>query len=584
MTSMVIKGGTVIDGTGAKAFDSDVRVVDGRIAEIGPNLDAGGAEVFDATGCYVTPGFIESHTHYDSTMWWQPDLDPLPGYGATTVVMGNCGFSAAPLSEDKTAQLEMIKIFSFFEDIPLEPFLKHLPLDWRKWSEYKTSMVEKVKLPLNFTSYVGHIALRMAVLGAEAWDRTSTPAENAKMAALLEDALSAGALGLSTNLLDHNGENKPIPTLVADDAEFTALFEVLQRHPNTTFQCIIDVALMRDNGDKQMERIGGLLKGRGIRVQFAGAGPTSEYQNYRIDGIKELVAKLRGDGIDLWPGYGHTPLSAQLSIYKSLLFAQSNDYVWHEAVLADGDAAKEAVLRDPDWRARARVSWDTNVYPQSPMSHPDMLLLTKLGSENGTGGPFDLTLKQYAEQLGLHRSDAMAEWLLRNGVNSAIRMQPMAMNDDAVAELIHDPKSVGNLTDAGAHLQMLCGAGENVVYLTKYVKEKKLISLEDAIHTMTGKVAGHFYLNDIGVLKAGYRADIAVFNLAEIEQRDMEKAYDVDDGKGGIMWRYTRKAAPMRLTMVNGTAIFRDGAYTGAKPGEYLSPSADQVAQKVAAE
>ena len=100
MTSMVIKGGTVIDGTGAKAFTSDVRVVDGRIAEVGPNLDAGGAEVFDATGCYVAPGFIESHTHYDSTMWWQPDLDPLPGYGATTVVMGNCGVGFAPVRPD----------------------------------------------------------------------------------------------------------------------------------------------------------------------------------------------------------------------------------------------------------------------------------------------------------------------------------------------------------------------------------------------------------------------------------------------------------------------------------------------------
>jgi len=512
-------------------------------------------------------------------MWWQPDLDPLPGYGATTVIMGACGFSAAPLSTDKAAQMEMIKIFSFFEDIPLEPFLQHLPFDWQKWSEYKKSMTTRVKLPLNFANYVGHIAIRIAVLGPDAWNRAATADERKKMAELLDDALAAGALGLSTNLLDHDGENRPIPTLMADDAEFSALFDVLQRYPSATFQCIIDVALMRDNGDKQMERIAALLKGRGIRVQFTGAAPTSAYQNYRIDQMKQMVDQMRKDGLDVWPGYAHTPLSAQVSIYRSLLFAQSNDYVWHEAVLAEGDEAKAKILRDPEWRARARESWNTKIYPHSPMAQPHLLLLTKLGSENGTGGPFDITLKEYAEKLGVHTSDAAAEWLLANGVNSAIRMAPMPMNDEAVAVQIRDPLSVGNVNDCGAHLQMLCGSGENVIYLTKFVRDKKIVSLEEAIHTMTGKVAAHFNLPEIGEVKPGKRADLVVFNLDEIQQRDMEKRYDVDDGRGGVMWRYTRQAAPMRLTMVNGTPIFQNGAYTGAKPGEYMAPSAPLAAE-----
>ncbi|WP_157221115.1 N-acyl-D-amino-acid deacylase family protein [Flavisphingomonas formosensis] len=585
MADMVIKGGTVVDGTGADAFKADVRVAGGKIVEVGADLAVkAGEEVFDAAGCYVTPGFIEAHTHYDSTMWWQPDLDPLPGYGATTIVMGNCGFSAAPLSDDKAAQMEMIKIFSFFEDIPLEPFMQHLPFDWRKWSEYKESMVSKVKMPLNYTTYVGHIAIRIAVMGTEAWNRPATAEERARMAELLDDALKAGALGLSTNLLDHDGEDRPIPTLVADDAEFVALFEVLQRYPSASFQCIIDVALMRDNGDKQIERIGGLLKGRGIRVQFTGAAPTSSYQDYRIEGMKQLIARLRSEGLDAWPAYGHTPLSAQVSIYRSLLFAQSNDYVWHEAVKAEGDAAKEAILRDPEWRARARESWDTKIYPQSPMANPHLLLLTKLGSENGTGGPFGLTLKEYAEQLGVHTSDAAADWLLANGVNSAIRMAPMPMNDAEVAVQVQDPKSVGNVNDCGAHLQMLCGSGENVIFLTKFVRDKKLITLEQAIHTMTGKIAEHFFLNEIGEIKPGKRADIVVFNFDEIQQRDMEKRYDVEDGKGGIMWRYTRQAAPMRLTMVNGVPIFRDGAYTGEKPGDYLEPLNTEAPVAIAAE
>jgi N-acyl-D-amino-acid deacylase len=584
LSDMLICNGTVVDGTGAKAFKADVRVKNGRIAEVGQGLKAqDGEEIFDAAGCQVTPGFIEGHTHYDATMWWQPDLDPLPGYGATTIIVGNCGFTAAPLSDDKAAQLEMAKIFSFFEDIPLEPFLKHVPWDWRTYSEYKASVKRNIKLPANMAGFVGHIAIRMAVMGLDAWKRASTKEEIVKMAAFLDDALSAGALGLSTNLLDHDGENRKIPTLVAEDDEFIGLFEVLERYPNTTFQCIIDVALMRDTGPVQADRIAALLKGRNIRLQLTGGIPTSSYQNYQLQPMRDRVAQMRKDGIDVWPGYGHTPLTGQLSLYKSLIFAQSNDYVWHEVVLADGEEAKAKIMRDPEWRARARVSWDTKTYPQSPMSNPKLLLLTELGSDNGTG-PFGVTLFDYAAELGLHRSDAMAEWLLANGVLSTVRMAPMDMADDVVVEMVREPKSVGNITDAGAHLQMLCGGGENVVYLTKFVRDRKLITLEEAIHTMTGKLAGHFHLNDIGEIKVGKRADIVVFDFDEIQQGDMEKVYDVTDGKGGITWRYTRQAAPMKLTMVNGVPTFRDGAYTGSKPGDFLEPAPAEAPIAIAAE
>jgi N-acyl-D-aspartate/D-glutamate deacylase len=313
-----------------------------------------------------------------------------------------------------------------------------------------------------------------------------------------------------------------------------------------------------------------LLKGRKIRMQLTGGIPTVAYQNYLLEPMRERVAKMRADGIDVWPGYAHVPLTGQLSLYKSLIFAQSNDYVWHEVVLADGADAKAALLRDPAWRERARASWDTQCYPHSPMNNPGMLLLTKLGSDNGAG-PFGITLQQYAEELGLHRSDAMAEWLLKNGVLSTVRMAPFPMDDSVVLEMIRDPKTVGNISDAGAHLQMLCGGGENMIYLTKYVRDQKAISLEEAVHTMTGKLANHFNLTELGEIKQGKRADIVVFKLDEINQSDMEKVFDVTDGKGGITWRYTRKAAPMRLTLVNGQATFRDGAYTGQKPGEFLT-------------
>ena len=188
MANWLIRNGTVIDGTGAPAFAADVRVKDGVIAEVGTNLPSAGEKEYDATGCHVTPGFIESHTHYDASMWWQADLDPLPGYGATTMIMGNCGFSMAPLHPDKKVQEEVMGIFSFFEDIPLGPFQRFVPWDWRTWSEYRKSFEANIRVPLNYASFVGHIPLRLAAMGMDAWERAATPAEIATMCELLDDA------------------------------------------------------------------------------------------------------------------------------------------------------------------------------------------------------------------------------------------------------------------------------------------------------------------------------------------------------------------------------------------------------------
>jgi len=570
MSDMLISGGTVVDGTGAPAYRADVRVCNGVITEIGQNLKPRAEErLFDASGCYVAPGFIESHTHFDGTMWWAPEMDPLPGFGVTTSIMGNCGFSAAPVSKDEAARLEMVKIFSFFEDIPIEPFIKELPWDWNTWSEYKQSLTSRLKVSANYGAFVGHIAIRLAVMGLDAWERVATPEEIARMAELLDDALKAGALGMSSNLLDHDGDDRPIPTLVADDAEFSALIDVLEKYPAATFQVILDT-FMRMSAPMQMERIARLCGERRIRVQFAGGVPTLEFQKPMQGQMVESIERFKKQGLDFWAGYAHVSPTNTLGIKHSLIFAQSNDYVWHEVVLAETEEEKTRLLRDPDWRARARNSWDNEAWKHSPMANGKTLLL--LNSDNGVG-PVRLTLGEYAEQLGgVHPSDAMAEWLIRNGLDSTVHMPPFPMDEDMVISLLKDPHSVGNINDAPAHGQMLCGGGENMVLFTKYVKQLGALTVEEAVHVMTGKLARHFNLHDLGEIKVGNRADITVFNLDEIEHREMKKVYDVPDGKGGKIWRWTRDAAPMRLTLVNGIPTFDNGVYTGARPGEMLSP------------
>jgi N-acyl-D-amino-acid deacylase len=580
MVDILIQDGTVVDGTGAPGFLADIRIKAGIITEIGQNLTPRGERLINASGCYVTPGFIESHTHYDASMWWQPDLDPLPGYGATTMVLGNCGFSMAPLHPSKEARDEVMGIFSFFEDIPIGPFQQSVPWDWTRWSEYRKSFEARVQVPLNYASYVGHIPLRLAAMGMDAWTRAATADEISRMAELLDDALAAGALGLSDNMHDHDGSNRAVPSLLADDAEFTALFDVMDRYPSTCYQVIVDT-FMRMSGPADLKRLERLLAGRKIRVQIAGGIPTLFFQAGILPAMQESIESMRASGVDVWPGYAHVSPTSVIGLTKSLIFAQSNDYVWHEVVLAPTPEEKLNLLSDPAWRARARESWDTQAWDHSPFKNPQELYL--LDSENGTG-PVGGTLKEYADGRNQHRSDAMADWMIANGVRSTVHMAPFAKDEALTVALMRDPKTVGNISDAGAHLQMLCGGGENALLLTNYVRRDKVLTIEEAVHLMTGKLAEHFFLNDRGVIAPGKRADITVFNLDEVTYHPFEKIWDVPDGNGGKTWRFTRKAAPMRLTLVNGEPTFENGAYTGAKPGQFLSPANNNAALAAAAE
>jgi N-acyl-D-aspartate/D-glutamate deacylase len=250
-------------------------------------------------------------------------------------------------------------------------------------------------------------------------------------------------------------------------------------------------------------------------------------------------------------------------------------------VLAETHEEKRRLLSDPDWRARARESWDNEAWDHSPLKNPQELLL--IDSENGTG-PINITLQQFAEERGLHRSDAMADWILENGTMSTVHMAPFPKDEALTIALMRDPKTVGNISDAGAHLQMLCGGGENALLLTQYARDDKSMTIEEAVHVMTGKLAEHFFLHDRGVIATGKRADVVVFNLDEVQRQQMEKAWDMPDGKGGTTWRFTRKPMPTRLTLVNGVPTFENGAYTGNKPGKFLSPANENVPEVEAAE
>ncbi len=578
MSDILIRNGTVVDGTGAPAYSADLRVRDGLIAEIGKGLDSNGERIVDATDCIITPGFIEAHTHMDAVMWWQPSMDPLPGFGVTTAVIGNCGFTAAPVSNDPEVRMEMVKIFTFFEEVPIQPFLDRLPWDWSSWSEYKDSVDKNARTACNIAGYVGHIAIRLAAMGMDAWNRAATPEEIKKMCAMLEDGLQAGALGMSSNLLDDDSQGRPIPSKVADDAEWSALFGVLARYKGSQLQVILDTFFHLE-APEQMERLGRLARGTGVRVQLAGAGALLRFQDEIREKTWAITQRQKTEDLDFWPSFGHVPPTTALNFFSSSSFAQANEYVWHEVVQAPTAEAKLALLKDEDFRARARDSWDNKAYKQSLVANPHMMLLND--SETGVG-PTGLSLKDLAEQRGVHPADALADWVIANGVQSIVSRTPHPMMHEKTVEMLKDAKTVGGISDAGAHGQMLCGGGESILLFTQFYKNKEL-TLEEAVAVMTGKVADHFNFADRGVLKPGYRADIAVFNLDEIQERPLKRVFDVPDGKGGNTWRFTRDAAPMRLTLVNGVPTFENNAFTGALPGTFVSPAIEVMPEVEAA-
>jgi N-acyl-D-aspartate/D-glutamate deacylase len=197
MGDLIVKGGTVVDGTGAAGVAADVRVEGGRITEVGPDLR--GDEVFDASGAVVAPGFIDTHTHLDPSMFWDPACDPMPQHGVTTALIGNCSLSLAPVRPEHLDDL--IDVFSYIEDIPLADFRDGVPWSWKTWREYRDAIDER-GAGLNVASLIGHSMLRMYAMGDGAWTRPATADEVAAMCTELADAMAAGCYGLSTSAFD----------------------------------------------------------------------------------------------------------------------------------------------------------------------------------------------------------------------------------------------------------------------------------------------------------------------------------------------------------------------------------------------
>lgn len=542
MGDVLVRGGTVVDGTGGPARAADVRCRGGVIVEVGPGLEPDGEAEIDAAGALVTPGFVDPHTHYDLEMLWDPTLDPLPVYGVTTMVMGNCGFGIAPTQPE--VRDAIADLLCFVEELP-SSLTSAVEWGWSTWSAYFAAAAE---VPVTVTpfAFTAHNALRATVMGPAAWERAATDDEVATMTVLLDDAMRAGSLGVSGNLFDTDRSGALVPSRLADDAEVEALLAVLAQYPGALLQTIT-----RD--DDLRAHVHARAQAAGVRVLSLGDGT--------------------GKGRDGEPGVvylggGGSPSQPRLGFESSIGTAAVP--AWHDLVNGPADR-KLALLADPAWRARARHDWDHPLDEQNSFRAEQLHELILSDPEAGPG-PQGVSLRDLADARGEHPSDVLADWVLANGIGSRytklnagrLSTEEREAQDRAFFER---PDMIFGGTDAGAHLKMFCGGGSNLYLLTHWVRDTGVLSVERGVHFLTKRSTDFLSLRDRGEVAVGTRADLNVFALDEIELHDLERVFDLPEGD----YRFTRPSAGFRATLVGGVPTVLDGKLTEERPARLSS-------------
>ena len=557
---LLVVGGEVLDGTGADPVAVDVRVRQGVIVEIGSALRPDGEAVLDATGATVAPGFLDTHTHADPMLYADPGCDPMPQHGVTTILIGNCSLSLAPVRPSEHSAVG--ETFGFIEDFPAVVFDETVPWSWSTYSEYTADLAGR-RFGVNVAGLVGHSMLRLYVVGPEAWDRASTAGERAALAAALDDALCSGAAGLSWSYFDRGTDGRPVPSSQADDLELDELVAVLTRH-RAHFEMIPPPASVPGAALARLEACARICAAHGVTMSWNGF-VDRPFDRAQCDAQLALARRFQADGASIVPQISPRPIEVTVNLDQtmSLMYLPA----WNEFVRADG-AEKRARLDDPVWRARAASEWDAQAQFMFPHRRLDLVRITRV-----TDAVLDryvgASLQSWVDDHGGHPSDAFADWIVANDYDPGLLY--VAGNDDIarVGRLCADPATVVSASDAGAHVRMFCAAGDSTLLLTRHVRERGDLTLAAAVRELTSRNADVFGFAGRGRIAPGAAGDLVVFALDEL---DWAEPVLLHDGPAGTP-RLRRPPGGYRATVVAGVPVQLDGEATGAWPGRWLAHS-----------
>ena len=560
MSDLLIRNARVLDGTGAPEQAMDVRVRAGRIAELGVSLAAGTEPVLDAEGAHLAPGFIDGHTHLDPSLFWDPGCDPLPGHGITTIVTGNCSLSLAPVRQKDRARL--IDMFCFIEDLPVTAFEQGIPWNWEDFAAYRSAF-DTQGAAVNQASFVGHSALRLYVMGEAAFERPSDPSERAEIVAAFEACLDSGAIGLSTSFADVDRQGRPVPSRAADDLEFRALLERMSARGRGVLEF---VPRMQDPAEQlaDIERVHALGRETGIPATWTQLVVTAKSIPL-LDQLLEQAERTQAEGPGVFPQASPRPFDVNLSFESTPLFRFQP--AWHELVQAT-PAEKRRLLGDAKWRREAREQLEAPGPCMFPRDSPEQILVTGAPGD-GQARWLGQSLATIMQERDLPMSDVLADLLLDNDLVPEITMVDLSNEDpEQVARLIKSPHVLCAASDAGAHAQMFCGAGDATLLLTRYVRERGDLGLPEAVRRLTSELADFFGIPDRGRIEPSQVADLVLFDLDRLQWKETEFAADLPGGGR----RLTRPSGNYRETIVGGITTSTDNKPTGAQPGRMLSP------------
>ena len=566
MLDLVVSGGLLIDGTGAPARPADVAIQDGRIVAVGDVTGTATHEI-DATGLMITPGFVDPHTHYDAQLFWDPSASPSNVHGVTTVIGGNCGFTLAPLHAEDADYLR--RMMAKVEGMPLTALEQGVDWNWESFSEYLARLEGRVAVNAGFL--VGHCAVRRYVMGAEAIGREATESELAAMVRELHTAIEAGGLGFSTTLskTHSDGDGQPVASRWANTEEVLALCGAVSEHEGTSLEAIIDGCLDQFS-DEEIDLFG--------RMSAAGQRPLN-WNVLTVDSRVPQRVTRQLEASDRAAAMGGRVVALTMPVLVPMNMSFLNYCAlfmlpgWGE-VMGLPVAERIERLRDRttrEWMNARANSDEAGVFRRLADWKHYVLGDTYAEVNAGLKGR---TIADLATERGTEPFDTLLDVVIADDLATILWPIPPDGDDASWAlrqSVWQDPRAMLGGSDAGAHLDRMCGAPYTTRFLGDMLRGRKLLPIETAVRMITSDPADLFGLRDRGRVVVGAYADLVVFDPEAIGS---DHATLVADLPGGTS-RLTAGAQGMRHVLVNGVEVVRDNKATGATPGTVLRSGRD---------